>query len=569
MSNSFLLNTALIRDATDLVRLIGERVGLKKAGKDFQGLCPFHAERSPSFTVSASKQFYHCFGCGAHGDAIDWLMETQGDSFIEAARKLARDAGIVIPEKPSQQAQLHIPLLEAMRRAHEHMFSTLQGEGGATARRYLSTRGVVQTTIDVLGIGYAGSQLPIRNEAAQTVVGLLRETEAGPRAFFFHRIMFPIRNRCGQVIAFGARTLLEGGKPKYLNSPETPLFSKSRALYGIYEAQRAIRQADHAVVVEGYFDVAMLHQHGIHNVVSGCGTAITEYQIKALLAIAKRITFAFDGDQAGRLAAERAIERLLPLVEDGCHVEFAFLPQGEDPDTFIRAHGAEAMRGVIDAAVPLSKALCQRFAHGRDATLETRAELVLQAGTVLGLLQAAPILRELLAREIGTLLNVQIPTPLPKAMPASPPQAAKPSPASHAPQTPKTTSQQQPSRGRVATPHPSPLISMHVVSPVLRYLLAFPDTAAFLPSGLQKQPVIAALLPFVQQHRELDALFEAIAHDKALVVAVQQAARAAIQRRDLTDAIRVADDAGRAFASACVKLMRIEGSAQETEFKAR
>lgn len=551
MSNSTLLDTALIRDATDLVRLIGARVDLKKAGKDFQGLCPFHAERSPSFTVSANKQFYHCFGCGAHGDAIDWLMESQGDSFIEAASKLAHDAGIAIPDRPSQQTRMQMPLLEAMRCAHEHVRSALQGEGGAIARRYLSTRGVDHATVEALGIGYAGSQLPIRDEAAQVAAGLLKETDAGPRAFFLRRIMFPIRNRRGQVIAFGARTLLPDGKPKYLNSPETPLFSKSRALYGIYEAQRAIRQADHVIVVEGYFDAAVLHQHGIQNVVSGCGTAITEYQIKALLAIAKRITFAFDGDQAGRLAAERAIERLLPLVEDGSHVVFAFLPQGEDPDTFTRTHGVEAMRRVIDAAVPLSKALCQRYANGQDATLETRAELALEAGATLSLLKAAPILRELLAKEIGALLSVQIPTRHPKAIPAPPPQALKRPQASQIPQS-------APQRGRVATPHPSPLVSQHVVAPVLRYLLAFPDTAAILPSGLQHQPVIAALLPFVQQHRDLDALSEAIAHDKALVVAVQQVVKAAIQRRDLTDADRVADDAGRAFASACAKLMRIE-----------
>lgn len=535
-----------IKDATNLVDLISGRVRLKKTGKDYTGLCPFHDEKSPSFTVSPAKQFYHCFGCGANGDAIKWLTETEGLQFEDAARKLAHMAGIAVPEK-SNKGPSHDPLYAANAAASSFYCQNLRQAIGTDALRYLVNRGITNETMEAFQLGAAGNQLPATDQVSQLQAGLLTRREDGSiRPFFYQRLTFPIRDRRGRVIAFGGRTLQTGAKPKYINTSQTSIFDKSNVLYGLYEAQQHIRKASHALVVEGYMDVIMLHQHGLHNAVAGCGTSVTPQHIQTLFAMANRVTFAFDADKAGKLAARRVIDTLLPLVTDEHMADFAFVPNGHDPDSYVRVHGAEAMRSRIAQSKPLSSVIEAWFTPGPTATLETRAQLSIQAAILLGKMQAAPNLRSLLAQRVSELLGLTIKPKMEKGVKASPPTESEQR--SAAPDTPRFS----------GTAKPSALMQTQVINPVVRTLLAHPETIESLPQELAAVPVIAAAVKAIDTSGDIERSMEHCRGDMTVLQTLQAVARSAAGRRELKslpDMIRT--DANHVFNAAIDKLRRI------------
>lgn len=540
-----------IKDATNLVELIGSRVRLKKSGKNYTGLCPFHDEKTPSFTVSPTKQFYHCFGCGAQGDAIEWLMQTEGLPFMDAVRKLAQSAGIAIPDK-QQQSPSFEPLYAANAAASCFYHQRLESGSGTEALRYLLRRGISHRTIETFELGASHDALPIVDQQTQLQAGLLSSRENGNvRPFFIRRLMFPIRDRRGRVLAFGARTLQEHTKPKYLNTTQTPIFDKSTVLYGLYEAQQHIRKTSHAVVVEGYMDVIMLHQYGLQNAVAGCGTSVTEQHLRTLLGMADRITFAFDADKAGKLAARRVIDTLLPLIKDQHTIEFAFVPEGHDPDSFVRTYGAEAMLDRIAQGKPLSSVIEAWFRPGTKSTLERRAQLSTQASLLLGRMQAAPNLRNLLAQRVSELLGLAIY-----------PQLTQKGRNEQRPHRPATKFEQREDRREAVTPGgtpaPSTLMQTHVINPVVRTLLAHPQTKAVLPPALADQPVIAAALAAIDASGDIERSIDNCRHDKAVLTTLQAVSRSAAGRRDLQctpDVIQ--HDAGEIFKAAAEKLQRI------------
>jgi DNA primase len=370
----------------DIVEVIDRHVRLKRAGSNFVACCPFHSEKTPSFTVSPAKQFYHCFGCGAHGTAIGFMMEYAGVGFVDAVKDLAQMVGLTVPEtrhagasrRSEEGEDLHAVLLAAAR----HYRACLKDAPHAIA--YLKSRGLSGEIAKRFGIGYAPDDwhglaraLPDCSPAALVAAGLLREADDGRRYDLFRdRIMFPIVDVRGNVIGFGGR-VLKNAEPKYLNSPETPLFEKGRELYGLYQARRAIREAGRVLVVEGYMDVVALAQNGVGCAVATLGTATTPLHVQKLLRQTDEIVFCFDGDTAGRRAAWRALENTLPHLSDGKAVRFLFLPQGEDPDSYIRARGREAFEAQITAARPLSGFFLDELTSQADlATAEGRAALV-------------------------------------------------------------------------------------------------------------------------------------------------------------------------------------------------
>ena len=358
----------------DIVDVVGQHVKLKKAGANFQGLCPFHSEKSPSFSVSPTKQFYHCFGCGAHGSAISFLMEYSGLGYVDAIEDLARSAGLTVPreERTVQDVarqQQAMALSEVMSSAADWYRTQLKN--APRAIDYLKGRGLTGEIAKRYSLGYApdgwqGLEAvfgPYSNdEVAKTLLdgGLLIQSEASEsnqtvRRYdrFRDRIMFPIRNPKGQVIGFGGR-ILDQGEPKYLNSPETPLFSKGNTLYGLFEARQAIRAQEYVLVCEGYMDVVALAQLGFPNAVATLGTACTANHVRMLLRQTDRVVFSFDGDSAGQRAAQRALEACLPLMSDDKEIRFLFLPAEHDPDSYVRAYGAPAFEKVIKEAASLS-----------------------------------------------------------------------------------------------------------------------------------------------------------------------------------------------------------------------
>ncbi|MFA7506293.1 MAG: DNA primase [Burkholderiaceae bacterium] len=395
---------------TDVAEVVGRYVKLRRAGANLLGLCPFHAEKSPSFTVSPTKQFYHCFGCGAHGSAIGFLMDHAGLGFVDAVGELAQQAGLDVPrERGGEAPQRRDPgVLESLSVAAR--FYKRRLADSQRAIDYLKGRGLSGATAARYGIGYAPegwrpleAAVPDYSAPALLGAGLVREPEDdGDRAptaerrrrydWFRDRIMFPLRNPRGQVIAFGGR-VLDRGEPKYLNSPETEVFSKGRELYGLYEARDALRREGCAIVVEGYMDVVMLAEHGIGNAVATLGTATTGEHVRKLLRLVDRVVFAFDGDAAGRKAAWRALQNCLPHASDIKRIDFMFLPAEHDPDSFVRAHGADGFAARIAAATPLSAYLLQALRDGNDLeTAEGRARMLAQAAPLLEAL-GAPGLR--------------------------------------------------------------------------------------------------------------------------------------------------------------------------------
>ncbi len=357
---------------TDVVDIVDSRVKLKKAGKNYQACCPFHNEKSPSFTVSQEKQFYHCFGCGAHGNAISFMMEFDRLEFVEAIEELARFHGLEVPrekgsrpamsEEKKQQQLDDYSLMDQVARFFQQQLR--QNSNSEKAINYLKQRGLSGDIVKQWEIGYA----PDSWDALLNTFGkspdkvkqlidlkLVNQNDQGRRYDFFRdRIMFPIRDKRGRVVGFGGRVLDDGG-PKYLNSPETRIFHKVRVWFGLYHARRQNRQLDTVVIVEGYIDVVALSQFDINIATAALGTATTPEHIQMLVRATSHIVCCYDGDRAGREAAWRALENALPALKDGVRLSFLFLPDGEDPDTMVRQVGKEAFMTMLDSAMPLSR----------------------------------------------------------------------------------------------------------------------------------------------------------------------------------------------------------------------
>jgi DNA primase len=409
---------------TDVVDIVGRYVQLKKGGANFMGLCPFHNEKSPSFSVSPSKQFYHCFGCGKTGNAISFLMEHAGMSFVEAVQDLAQQFGMQVPEddaspqdraRAAEQRQKQSTLSEVLEKACHAYQKHLKTSPRAVA--YFKGRGLSGVVAKQFGLGYApegwrslASTFPSYDDPLLVESGLVilneeEGTEAKRYDRFRDRVMFPIRNVKGECIGFGGRVLGDD-KPKYLNSPETPVFSKGRELYGLFEARNALREHGYVLVTEGYMDVVALAQLGFPNAVATLGTACTAEHVHKLFRFTDSVVFSFDGDSAGRRAARKALDAALPLATDVRSVKFLFLPPEHDPDSFIRAHGKEAFARFVSEAVPLSRFLLDAARDGCDLhTAEGRAHLASNAKPLWELMPEGALKQQLLT-EIADLVQL-------------------------------------------------------------------------------------------------------------------------------------------------------------------
>jgi len=402
----------------DIVDVVSRYVQLKKGGANFQGLCPFHSEKTPSFTVSPSKQFYHCFGCGAHGNAIGFLMAYASLGYVDAVKDLAASAGLQVPDERPRSPQ------EAARKEREPdlyalmekamAFYRAQLKSSPRAIDYLKGRGLTGEIAARFRIGYApdGWQglkeaFPDYEDKTLVELGLVIRGEEENKRYdrFRDRIMFPILNARGFVIGFGGR-VIDAGEPKYLNSPETPLFEKGREVYGLVQARDAIRAAGRVLVVEGYMDVVALAQYGIGYAVATLGTATTPTHVSKLLRLADEIVFSFDGDAAGRKAAWRALEVSLPLAQDHKPMRFLFLPDGEDPDSFVRQHGQEAFESRVRTAPTLSEFLVGEL-RGQSslANAEGRSQFLVAARPHLQKITAASLKLQLV-KEVARLAAV-------------------------------------------------------------------------------------------------------------------------------------------------------------------
>ena len=404
----------------DIVDIIDEQVPLKKGGANYMACCPFHKEKTPSFSVSPTKQFYHCFSCGAHGSAIGFVMEHQGLSFPEAVQFLADRVGMVVPKVRGQNDN---PEVRAERKKKQQTleettaaaadFYAQQLKFNPTAKAYLDKRGLSAEVIAHYGLGYApdGWQplaqvfQPYPNTALVDT-GMVIDNEGRHYDRFRHRIMFPIRNPRGQVIGFGGR-VLDDSKPKYLNSPDTPLFDKGKNLYGLYEGRAAVKEAGRILVVEGYMDVVALAQFGVGYGVAALGTATTAEHVKILMRQANSIYFCFDGDSAGRKAAWRALENALPQLKDDKSLHFLFLPEEHDPDSYIRAYGkAQFEDALLNQSKPLSEYFWEHLSDGINLnTQEGKAELVKTSSPLLAQI-TAPALAYLLKQRLSELVGI-------------------------------------------------------------------------------------------------------------------------------------------------------------------
>ena len=399
----------------DIVDVVDKSVPLKKAGANYSACCPFHNEKSPSFTVSPTKQFYHCFGCGAHGTALGFLMEYQGLSFVEAIHELAKMVGLQVPQVQStpearQQAQANQKVAESLQEVLQQAANYYKAELKKSPRaiEYLKARGLSGQVAAKFQIGYAPSGWQnlqsvfshYENEALN-VAGLVVQNEQGKRYDRFRdRIMFPIHDQKGQVIGFGGRVINPEDTPKYYNSPETPLFQKGHELYGLFMARRAIRDAGRALVVEGYMDVVALAQYGIEYAVAALGTATTPFHITKLMRQADEIVFCFDGDNAGRTAAWRAAMNALPALTDGLKLSFLFLPKEHDPDSYVREFGKEKFEAEMNAAMPLSQYILKHLSENN--TLQS------QEDRVRFLNEAEPIMQQIKAPRSAMFLRKKV-----------------------------------------------------------------------------------------------------------------------------------------------------------------
>lgn len=434
---------------TDIVEVIGSRVPLTRAGREYKACCPFHGEKTPSFTVSPTKGFYHCFGCGAHGTALGFLMEYERLEFPAAVEVLARAAGIEMPQTEADGPRL-APLYELLEHAAGIYREALAAHPAAT--RYLAQRGLGVEVVRDFGIGYAppGWDTVLTrlgrtetDRAQLLAAGLVIEREGGGHYDRFRdRIMFPIRDVRGRVVGFGGRVTGKG-EPKYLNSPETPVFHKGRELYGLHEVRRARVQPDRIIVVEGYMDVAGLAGAGVHNAVATLGTATTDEHLRRLFGTAGEVVFCFDGDRAGRDAAWKALQGCLPGLREGRQVRFLLLPDGEDPDSYVRQYGAEAFGQQVTDSQPLSAFLLGTLEKDADlGTADGKARLAALAAPLLGRIPD-PVYRMLLIDELGRRIG------LPPARLESLMGGGTPAPPAEPPRRPATAAgSRQPATGR-------------------------------------------------------------------------------------------------------------------------
>ncbi|MEO1582073.1 MAG: DNA primase [Pseudomonadota bacterium] len=401
----------------DIVEVLGSRIELRKAGREYKALCPFHGEKTPSFTVSPNKGFYHCFGCGAHGTALGFLMDHDHLSFVEAVEELAGMMAIEVPreagdpQRDSRLDQLHA-LLDRVATIYASALKTHQ-----PAIDYLKGRGIDGKTAADFKIGYAPDawdtllkQIGSGRSDVELLMaaGLIITRDSGGHYDRFRdRLMFPIRDTRGRIIGFGGR-VLGSGEPKYLNSPETALFHKGRELYGLYEARKKLRDIPRLVVVEGYMDVVGLARHGVHFAVATLGTATTAEHIDRLFRLTDQVVFSFDGDRAGRKAAWRAMENALPRLSDGRELRFAFMPDGHDPDSLVAERGVAAFEQALDGALPLSDFLLHELSSQVDAeSAEGRAKIVESAKPLIGKMQAG-VYRELIIAALADAIGLPV-----------------------------------------------------------------------------------------------------------------------------------------------------------------
>ncbi len=400
----------------DIVELVGRTVTLKKAGINYKGLCPFHGEKSPSFIVSPSRQTYHCFGCGVHGDAIRFLCEHHGMGFVDAVTDLAQQVGMPVPEDdatPEERAEAarkkaqSVTLSDILAKAADHYRQQLKASPRAI--EYLKGRGLSGEIAARFALGWSpegwrtlASCFPRYDDPLLVESGMVIVSGDDPATQkrydrFRERVMFPIRNVKGEVIAFGGR-VLDKDEPKYLNSPETPVFSKGRELYGLFEARQGLRDKGYALVTEGYMDVVALAQLGFPNAVATLGTACTAEHVHKLLRFTEKVIFSFDGDAAGRRAAGRALEAALPHASDTRSFRFLFLPKEHDPDSYVREHGTKAFEQYVQGALPLSQQLIEVAQHDCDMnTAEGRAKMLAQAKPLWSALPEGALQKQLLS----------------------------------------------------------------------------------------------------------------------------------------------------------------------------
>lgn len=407
-----------VLNQTDIVDLIDGYVELKQKGREYTSCCPFHNEKTPSFTVSPDKQFYHCFGCGAHGTAISFLMEHEGLQFIEAIEELATKLGLQIPR---EAGHINVDNNQSLYRALDlaNQYYQQQLRKSKTAINYLKQRGITGKVADNFGMGYAPDGFDnLKNQLAKTVeqkilveVGLLAKKEDSHTYDRFRdRIMFPIKDTRGRVIAFGGRALGDA-MPKYINSPETPLFHKSNSLYGLYEARQSPGKISRLIIVEGYMDVIALSQHDIKNSVATLGTATNSQHVRNLLRYSSDLVFCFDGDRAGNAAAWKALEQILPEYKDGIDIRFAFMPQGEDPDSFVRSLGMDKFNQHIQQSLSLSEFFFSKLSKNIDtSTPDGRAKLANTAKPLLAKLPAC-VFKDLMHKELNERVGTTVSQP--------------------------------------------------------------------------------------------------------------------------------------------------------------
>jgi len=507
----------------DIVDIIERYVPLKKTGANFSACCPFHSEKTPSFTVSPGKQFYHCFGCGANGNAISFLMEYQGMGYVEAVKDLAEDVGMKLPDfEPRNSAKkpdADPDLYGIVERAAQYFREQLKDSPKAI--EYLKGRGLSGKVAARFGIGYAPDgwqslQSVFANYADKALkdAGLVIDNEEGRRYDRFRdRIMFPILNQRGAVIGFGGRVIGDG-EPKYLNSPETPLFEKGRELYGLSQARLAIRESGRVIVVEGYMDVVALAQHGVEYAVATLGTATTPTHVSKLLRQTDELVFCFDGDGAGRRAAWHALEVSLPLIADQKVVRFLLLPTEHDPDSFIREHGREAFEAMLAKAKPLSTFLLEELSGRVDMeTVEGRARLIHEAGPLLQKV-AAPAMQLQLLKQVAELsgmsqdeaarlcgIRFATPRPAPAIRPEEEPY-----------RRPFQAEQRPPLSGATRRDKSALMLERKPIRKLLQCLIAKPALAEDLPldlfdEDLPEAQALSALAVFLREQTQASTAF--------------------------------------------------------------
>lgn len=468
----------------DIVDVVDSRVALKKRGKEYIACCPFHSEKSPSFTVSQNKQFYHCFGCGAHGTALSFVMEYERLDFVDAIEALAAEYHMEVPREQGNfehQQEDKTPIYDVLEKAATSYATELKTSQRAID--YLKQRGLSGEVAKIFQMGYVPDSWDFilaqhatndENKAACLKAGL--SIEKNPQKHydrFRDRIMFPIRDRRGRVIGFGGR-ILDKGEPKYLNSPETPVFHKGEELYGLYEARQAVKDLRRIIIVEGYMDVVALAQHGIPYAVATLGTATSHEQISKLFRIVPELIFCYDGDAAGKKAAWRALENSLAVLRDGVQARFLFLPDGEDPDTLIRQEGQQTFEQRLDHATPLSDFMLNHLAEPLDLTSpDGKARLSEQAKPLIGKI-AEGVFKDLLLAQLSEMIGLSS-AALQQHMPQSP-------------QQPIQTYTRQATQAQITPKHK---IKTPPIRLAIALLLQFPEIAKYceIPEPLQSSQI--------------------------------------------------------------------------------